>query len=214
MKYLSTLFVLMTAFVNQGRSDFLNWSYASTPNVPGISVGGASNGNASVTLTDVSGTGATSLPVIAYETQTASTTPINFNNSTYSLALKITDGSNVSGTLNFTGFLNGALTATTSSVVASFSPVGSNSITFDGHTYTVTIPSFSLVSPTVQQENIMASVSVTNASNGGTGGNTPPPPPPHGTPEPTSLLLGCLGIAGLSLGYRRRSLIIAAPPRC
>ena len=65
MKYLSALFVVMTAFVSQVRSDFLNWTYVSTPNVPGISVNGSSNGNASVTLTDVAGAGARSIPVIA-----------------------------------------------------------------------------------------------------------------------------------------------------
>jgi hypothetical protein len=210
VKYLSSLFVLMAVFVSQVRSDFLNWSYTSTPTVPGIAINASSpTGGAIVTLTDVSGAGATSIPVIAYETQSASTTPLNFNNSTYNLALKITDNNSVSGTLNFTGFLNGALTATTSSVVASFAAVASDSITFGGHTYTVTIPSVSLVSPTVQQENIVASVSVTDASSGG-GNPPPPPPPPHGTPEPTSLLLGCLGVAGLCLGYRRRSCTIAA----
>jgi hypothetical protein len=66
------------------------------------------------------------------------------------------------------------LTATTSSVVASFAPVTSNSISFDGHTYTVTIPSLSLDPPNNPQQSILASIAVTDASSGG---GTPPPPP-------------------------------------
>jgi hypothetical protein len=209
MKYLSSIVVLFGAFVCQVRADFLNWSYATTPNVPGIAVNSApSSGGAAVTLTNVAQAGGTSIPVIAYETQTASTTPINFNNSTYNLALKITDGNNASGTLNFTGALNGSLTATSSSIVASFSPVTTNSMTFDGHTYTVTIPSLTLAAPTSPQQNIMASVSVADASPGGVTPSTPPPPPSNGTPEPTSLLLGCLGFSCFGAGcwWKRRRL--------
>jgi hypothetical protein len=108
------------------------------------------------------------------------------------------------------------LTATTSTVVDSFTPVTSNSLTLDGHTYTVKIPSVTLAPPTSPQENVMASVSVTNAL---PGGGTPPPPPlppPHpqtqppsnGTPEPTSLLLGSLGFSFFGAGcwWRRRRL--------
>jgi hypothetical protein len=107
------------------------------------------------------------------------------------------------------------LTATTSTVVDSFTPVTSNSLTLDGHTYTVKIPSVTLAAPTSPQENVMASVSVTNALPGG----TPPPPPlppPHpltqppsnGTPEPTSLLLGSLGFSCFGAGcwWKRRRL--------
>jgi hypothetical protein len=205
MKYLYSLVVLLGAFVGQVRADFLNWAYTSTPNVPGVSVNAGSRGGASVTLTDVAQAGATSIPVIAYETQTSSTMSVTFNKASFNLALKITDGNNVYATLNFTGFLAGPLTATTSGVVASFSPVTSNSITFDGHTYTVTIPSQTLAAPTSPQQNIMASVSVANASLGGVTPSTPPPPPSHGTPEPASLLLGCLGFVGLGFGYRCRT---------
>jgi hypothetical protein len=204
----TALLVLPATAAGQVRADYLNWTYSSTLNVAGVSVDAGSNGGASVTLTDVAKAGTGSIPVIAYETQTSSTTPIDFNNSTYNLALKITDGNNASGTLNFTGSLNGALTATTSSVVASFAPVTSNSITFDGHTYTVSIPSLTLAAPTSPQQDIMASVSVANASGGGGPPPPPPPPPPHGTPEPTSLLLAGLGLSwlGAERWWKRRRL--------
>jgi hypothetical protein len=223
MKYLSalfgtTLFGLMLAACGPVRADYLNWTYTSSPNVPGISVNAGSNGGATVTLTDFSTPqpGGTSIPVIAYITDTASTTPIRFSNETFQLALKITDGNGDSGTLNFTGFLNGSITAPlspssvgTSSLVASFAPK-SESLTFDGHTYTVTIPSMTLAPPGSTQQNIMASVTVTNALNnpnpppngGGSGGKS------SGTPEPASLLLGSLGFSCFGVGcwWKRRQL--------
>jgi hypothetical protein len=211
MKQLSILFgtALLGLMINAAgpvRADYLNWTYSSTLNVPGIAVNAGNNGGASVTLTDfASQTGGSSIPVIAYETSTSSTAPVSFNNETFNLALKITDGNGASGTLNFTGALNGSLTATTSSLIASFTPVMSNGLTFDGHTYSVTIPSLTLAAPTSMQQNIMANVSV-SASGGGSGGS--PPPHTNGTPEPTSLLLGSLGFScfGLRYWWKRRRL--------
>lgn len=223
MKYLSALLVLMVVATCQVHADYLNWSYTATFNVPGITVNTPSNGGgATVTVTDFNTPqpGGTSIPVQAYETTTSSTTPISFNNLKYDLALKITDSAtHDSGTLHFTGSLTGALTTTTSSVVDSFTPVTSKSITLDGHTYTVNIPSVTLAPPTIPQQNVMASVSVANASTG-VGMLSPhvlplarslqilPHPPSHGTPEPTSLLLASLGFTCFGAGcwWKRRRL--------
>jgi hypothetical protein len=199
---------------NTARADYLNWTYTSNPNVPGISTGASSpNGGALVTLTNFSTpqAGAVSIPVIAYVTATSSTTPINFgpstnSPSTYSLAMTITDGTtHDSGTLNFTGSLAGPLTATTSGVVNTLTPVSSNSLTLDGHSYTVTIPQVTLAPPTSPQRDIMATVKVSTVT-GGTGGNTPAPPPTTSTPEPGSIILACLGIALMGTSGVRRSL--------
>jgi hypothetical protein len=213
MKQLSALLVLVLVATCQTRADYLNWTYTATFQVPGISVNTPSNGGATVALTDY-GTpqpGGTSIPVQAYETTTSSTTPISFNKATYDLALKITDSAtNDSGTLHFTGSLTGALSATTSTVVDSFTPVTSNALTLDGHTYTVKIPTVTLAPPTSPQQNVMASVSVTNALPGGTPPppSSSPPPPTTSTPEPTSLLLGSLGFSCFGTGcwWKRRRL--------
>ncbi|MHB1422870.1 MAG: hypothetical protein ACYC3I_06690 [Gemmataceae bacterium] len=210
----TALLVLLAAAASQIRADYLNWTYTSSPNVPGVSVGSSSpSGGATVTLTDFSTPqpGAASIPVIAYVTSTASTTPITFGSgvdtpSTYSLALTITDGAtHDSGTLTFTGSLAGALTASSSSVVASFAPVATNALTLDGHTYTVNIPSVTLASPTSPQQNVIANVSVSNASSGGGGG---------GVPEPASLLLGSLGLScfGVAHLWKRRFVRRPCPP--
>jgi len=219
MKHLSALLVLMAVATCQIRADYLNWTYTATFQVPGITVNTPSNGGGTVSLTDY-GTpqpGGTSIAVQAYETTSAATTPVSFNNLKYDLALKITDSAtHDSGTLHFTGSLTGTMTATTSTIVDSFTPVKSNSLTLDGHTYTVKIPTVTLAPPTSPQANVMASVSVTNALPGV--GAPPPPslPPPHpltplpssGTPEPTSLLLSSLGFSCFGAGcwWKRRRL--------
>ncbi len=209
MKHLAALLVLMVVTTCPIRADYLNWTYSANANVNSVSVNNSSpNGGATVSFADYNTpqSAGTNVPIEAYITATNSTTPISFNNSTpFALALKIIDGTtHDSGTLNFTGSLTGSMSATTSSVIASFAPVASNSLTLDGHTYTVNIPSATLAPPTSPQENILASISVRNASTGGgmPGGQPPPPPPPsHGTPEPTSLLLGSLGICCFGARY-------------
>lgn len=207
----TTLFVLLAAAASQARADYLNWTYTSNPNVAGVSVGATSpGGGGSVTLTDFSAAqpGATSIPVIAYVTQTASTAPITFGSSTntpstYSLAVTFTDDTtHDSGTLNFTGSIAGSLTATSSSLVNTLTPVTSNSLTLDGYKYTLTIPSVTLAPPTSPQQNIMATVAVAPVNSGGGGIGVP-----IGAPEPASLVLGSLGFSCFGLGcwWKRRS---------
>lgn len=204
------LLVVLAAAHSQLRADYLNWTYTATSNVPGITVGsntpgGAPTGGASVTLTDYSTpqAGGTSIPVQAYVTQTASTTPVSFNGTpSYNLALTITDGTtHDSGTLNFTGSLTGSLSATSSSLVNTFTPVTSNTLTLDGHTYAVTLPQMTLAAPTAPQKNLVASISVDGSNNGGNpGGGTNPGGGVHAAPEPASLVLGSLGFSCFGLG--------------
>jgi hypothetical protein len=225
MKRLSAFFgtallVLLAAAASSAQADYLNWTYTSNPNVPGIAVNSTSpTGGATVTLTDFNNAqaGAAKIPVIAYVTSTAATTPITFGPSvnspaTYKLALTITDGTtHDSGTLNFTGSIAGSLTATTSSLVNTLTPVTSKSLTLDGHTYTVSIPSVALSAPTSPQQDIFATVTVSNATTGGgnPGGNPGgghPGPGVQGAPEPGCLLLACLGCSCLGAGcwWKRR----------
>jgi len=191
------------------KADFMNWSYSSTPNVEGVSAGGAGGSSGgSVLLTDFNNqAGAASIPAIAVVTSSSSASPVTFdpNTAKYSLTMTITDNTtHDSGTLTFTGSVGGTLSATTSTLTNSFAP-SPNTLTLDGHKYTVTIPTADLLAPTAPQHTIMATVSVSDATGGGGGGGTPPPPPVKGAPEPASLVLAGLGLSflGVGRGWRR-----------
>jgi hypothetical protein len=208
---LTAAIVMLAAAASQARADYMNWTYSSTPSVPGIAVNAQSpSGGATVQLTDfTNGSAGSSIPVIAYTTSTSSTSPITFDpsTSTYSLKLTFTDSTtHDSGTLTFSGAIGGTLSATNSTLVNTLSP-SSSSLTLDGHVYTVSIPSTSLGAPTSPQQNILANVTVTNAPTDPPPVNNPPPPPPttpggsiQGAPEPTSLVLGGLGWSLLGAG--------------
>ncbi len=205
-RLLTTAIALLAIAAGHARADYLNWSYTSTPSVPGVSVGAQSaSGGATVQLTDyTNAAGGTSIPIIAYVTSTGLTTPIAFNpqTSTYALALKITDNAtHDTGTLNFNGSIGGNLSATASSLLNMLTSA-SPSLTLDGHIYTVNIPSVTLAPPTSPQQNILATVSISNVTGGGTGD----PHGPSSTPEPTSLVLGGLGFSLFGIGgwWKRR----------
>lgn len=224
--------ILLLAAGGQARADYLNWSYSSDPSVPGVTAGATSSaGGATVSLTDYTNhAGGASIPVIAYLTSSSLSTPITFSPSgspptTYNMTLTLTDNAtHDSKTLNFAGSIAGTLSATASTLVNTLSPA-SESVTFDGHKYTVSIPSVSLAAPTSPQQNIMANVVVSNVNSGGAGGNTgngggtgsqpgsgsgSPPGGPGGSggisgvPEPTTLVLGGLGFTLMGLGCWRK----------
>jgi hypothetical protein len=180
----------------QSRADYMNWSYSTSAVPPGFSVTGANNGSGSVQLTPFTNVaGASSIAALAY--QTAATTPVTFSaqSTAFTLSMTITDNAtHDSGSLSFTGSISGTLSPTSSTLVETFA-VTQKSLTLDGHIYTVTLPSsVALAPPTSPQHNIMATVSVSNS--GGV----------QGVPEPTSLMLGGLGVCLMGLGgwWKRR----------
>jgi hypothetical protein len=144
------------------------------------------------------GSAGTSIPVIAYLTSTNLTSPITFDPATaqYTLGMTFTDNAtHKSGSLTFTGSVGGALSATTSTLTNSLSPTP-NSLTLDGHVYTVTMSSVALAPPTSPQQSILATVRVSDV-------NTPAPPTAN-TPEPGSIVLACMGVTFSSQACLRR----------
>jgi hypothetical protein len=189
-RLLATLVVSLAAAASSARADFMNWGYSTTATPPVIS-----SGTGTVQMTGITkGTAADSIPLLGLQDSSAATSGSpDVYHSTYSLALTFTDNTtHDSGTLTLTGLLQGKLTATTSSVTNTVT--GPTSLTLDGHVYTVSIPSLLLTVPGTPQQTLNATVTVSNASGGGTQ-----------TPEPTSLLLGGLGLtcAGLGCWWKR-----------
>jgi hypothetical protein len=205
----TALLVLLAASASQVRAGDLYWTYTTSLNVPSLTVGGGvSNGGATVTLASSYAPqseatwgqgGFNSIPVL-WDKASFATLPMTFgpsvnSPSTFNLAITIEDNaSRDSGTLNFTGTLSGTTFDPSTgggTLGFSFTPVTSNSLTLDGHTYTVTFP-FAPFGPPGWGPEIDARVTTT----GGTGG----------TPEPSSLLLGSLGFScfGLRGWWKRR----------
>ncbi|HWG41456.1 MAG TPA: hypothetical protein VN688_01630 [Gemmataceae bacterium] len=186
---LAALVVSLAAAVGSARADYLNWSYGTSTVPPGFSATGAGGGGGSVQLTPfANGAGGTSIPILAFVTSAG--TPVTFNaaTSTYTLTMTITDkATNDSGSLTFHGAIGGSLSPTSASLTNTFTDT-QQSLTLDGHVYTVTLPpSLSLADPTKPQQSLTATVSVTNG-------------PISGVPEPASLVLGGLGFSLLGVG--------------
>jgi hypothetical protein len=198
-----SLFVLVALVASvvvpagQVRADYLNWTYSTTPSVPGVATGSAGKPGGTVLLTDFTNqAGGAKIPIIAYLTASSSSSPATFdpNKSAYTLKLTITDNAtHDSGTLTFTGSVSGTLSAMSSTLVNSFVP-SPNTLTLDGHVYTVSIPPAALAEPTSPQENIFANVTVKDAGTGR---------PLTSTPEPSALLLCGLGFSCVGLSRCR-----------
>jgi hypothetical protein len=194
----------------------MNWSYSTSAVPPGFSVNvppdsnGNGGGGGQVQLTPYTNVaGNSSINALAY--QTTATVPVTFDatKSTYVLTMTIKDNTtNGTGNLTFTGSIGGGLSPGSSTLVNTFADT-TKSLTLDGHTYTVTLPaSMPLAAPGSNQQNIGATVSVTDANggnggggNGGGGGGGV-----QGAPEPASLVLGGLGFSLLGAGgwWKRR----------
>jgi hypothetical protein len=207
LRFLGMLALALLSGGSVARADpmYSDWSYhwSITPG-PVLTSG---TGSVALALAQ-NGTGASSIPAATVTTTSSATTNPDRYNVGYTLTLHLTDngaqpGTVQTDTLNFHGTIAGTVTASSSNLTNTFSDP-TQSLTLDGHKYSVTInPTLMTLpapgSPTLPQ--ITALVSVTNAS----------PVPPSGAPEPSSVLLGSMGIllGGSVAVWRSRHLALA-----
>jgi hypothetical protein len=179
------------------RADFVSWQYNWTPSVLSLAAG-----TGGMTLTNEpanhadgsSDVVATNLRVFS---SAARSHPDRFTHAGYSLSLALKDvASGQSAVLVFSGFFDGAFSATSANVLNTFSGVTTQSRKLGDHTYTVTIGKYAPPGPPTATNagSIGAHVGVDEF--------TPPPPPPNDAPEPSTMLLagagmGCLGLTRL-----------------
>ncbi len=209
-RLLTALMVSSMIAVGHARADFMNWSYSTAAVPPGFAVTAPDgNGGGQIQLTPYTNVaGASSINALAY--QTTATVPVTFTNENYTLTMTIKDNTTGdTGQLTFTGSISGGLSPNSSSLVNTFADT-TKSLTLDGHKYTVTLPSSVSLAPTTSpQQNIVATVSVSDANGGGSnpGGGGPQGGGVQGAPEPASLVLGGLGFSLLGVGgwWKRRS---------
>jgi hypothetical protein len=188
IRFLISLLVLWLA-TSQTHADYMNWSYSTSTVPPGFSVTGDNNGSGSVQITPFGNTaGGNSISAIAFVMSASGPVTFNAQNATYTLTMHITDNTtHDSGNLTFTGSIAGGLSPTSSSLTNTFANP-TQSLTLDGHVYTVSLPpSLALVDPTKPQQSLMGTVSVSNG-------------PIAGVPEPATLVLGGLGFSLLGVG--------------
>ncbi len=205
----TVLAALLFLGADQARADLIDFSYSWTPQPAVISSGtgivtvsAAADGSAQATLGSPT---ATSIPGATLTTSSSAgidNTPADSFNTTYGLKLHLTDtASGQSGDLTFTAALQGTLTSTNSTLTSTFQGPLTQTLTLNGHIYSVTIdPSQTNVPPPgdSQPAQVNALVTVTNPSTA---------PPPANAPEPASLFLGATAVLGMAAGriLRRRA---------
>jgi hypothetical protein len=184
------------------------WTYNFTPSSPFVS---SDSGSGSVSFTNEPTKNATNSSDVVVtnlrDSSTASATnPDTLTTSgAWKVSLTLTDtASGQSDTMTFTGKLGGTFSATNSNITNTFT--GQTSYTWtasNGNQYTVTLSGYTPPGPPTASNagSISAHVTVVPGNGGGGGISS--------TPEPSTLMLSCLGLgfAGLtSWRKRRRSL--------
>jgi len=200
---------------SQARADLIpapnaQWSYNFTPNQSVVAADSPGTGTVSFTNEPTKGATGNS-DVVVTNLKVTSTAPAiggdTLNTSgAYKIGLVLTDqasGSN-SGTLWFTGKLGGNFSSSNANVTNKFT--GTTSYTWtasNGNVYTVSLTGYTPPGPPTASNfgSISAHVTVQQPGGGTSGGG--------GAPEPSSLVLSCLGLSfagAASWRKRRRSL--------
>src|SRR5262249_2275459 len=110
------------------------------------------------------------------------------------------NASKQSTTLKFKGVFNGTISATSANVTTTFLAPLTQTVTLGGNTFTVNLGGYVPPGPPDASNagSISAHVAVNEISPPGTTGGT------GQSPEPSTLLLSCLGLGGLGLAGRRK----------
>ncbi len=193
----------VVSYLSTGAWASPTFTYDWTPTVPVVTGDGGFNainfsnqGPVTVSTGTVVGS-ATSLTVLNTNSDT-------FTNGGYNLGVKITDGSN-SGTLTFSGVLNGVITnGVPESLTSTLTSQATQSIILGSDKFTVSMNGFVPPNP-FGSGNKPGGFGFQIDALAGPGGGTAPPPP-NNVPEPTTLLLSCLGAAGFAIRSWRKQI--------
>jgi len=214
--FTAALALALTATAQSQATPF-SYTYNWAANPVGITAGNGGvtlTNEAAVTTNIATDTAATNVTVFSAAPSNAPdviATPGAGSN--YTLAVTVSDGNGGSGTVTFTGLLTGQLTHDssnlTTSITGSTDDSGTHagqtfgSVTFGGEQYLVSYNGFAAPGPEAQHNvgSISFHIDPTPAIVGGPGPGT------GQAPEPSSMVLGCLGLSflgGVVLRARRR----------
>jgi hypothetical protein len=176
---------------NQAWANPVTWTYNFTPSQNFLLGDTGTNqvdftNQGAVTTTGATDVAATNLSIHNGSSDT-------FTSKEYILSLNLSDGANT-GTLNFKGMMSGTITAGNPSLTNVFESPTSQQLVLGSDTFTVTASSFT--SPNPFGASVKGAIGFHVDVNGGQGTPPPPPPPTNDVPEPSTLLLTCLGLAG------------------
>jgi hypothetical protein len=203
---LTAVFVVAAFGLSQARADFVPWSYNWEPSALVIKAGGAGTGGLNMTdepLKHADGTSDVVVTNIRAFSSASRGTPDVFNHAAVSFSLLLKDEmSSKTATLTFGGFFNGMISATSSNVT--FTPTAplTQTVKLGANTYTIDLGNYSPPGPpdasnagSISAHVAVNEITTTGGGGGGGGGNAP---------EPSTLLLSCLGLAGTGLaGWRK-----------
>lgn len=202
---LAIALVLAGYGANQVRADFVPWSYNWEPSALVIKAGGAATGGLDLTDEPLKHADGTSDIVVSNIRAFSSATrgvPDIFNHAATSFTLLLSDeSSKKTATLTFSGFFNGTISATSANVHFIATAPLVRTVKLGANTYTVNLGSYSPPGPPAASNagSISANVAVNEITHGGGGGGGT-----QHAPEPSTLLLSCLGLSSLGLaGWRK-----------
>jgi hypothetical protein len=203
---LTTLFATMACGTSQAQASFVSWSYNWTPSALALPADVPGSGGLSLTnepTKNADGTSDVVVTNIRGFSSASRSTPDKFTHAGYTFTLLLTDlASGQSTHMAFTGFFSGTMSATSANIANTFDVLATATATLGGHVYTVTMGNYSPPGPPTASNagSISAHVGVDEVPNP----PPPPPPPPGNAPEPSTLLLSCLGLSGLGMaGWRK-----------
>lgn len=183
------------------RADLIQWGYNWEPGATKISADGGGTGHLGLTDAPSNSAAGTSNTVItnlrAFSTAPSSA-PDVFNHANFNFTLQLKDlASNQTGTVSFSGFFSGTLTANSANIKANFTSPTTETVTLGGNTYTVTLGTYSPPGPPGASNagSLNATVAVTPGSGKGHTSSTP---------EPSTLVLAGLAFPCLLTIRRRR----------
>jgi hypothetical protein len=205
--YFVALAVFATVGFSQARADFVPWSYNWEPSSLTIKAGGAGTGGLALTdepLKHADGTSDVVVTNIRAFSSATRNNPDVLTHAAFSFKLVLRDEkSNQTAVLSFGGFFDGTISATSANVKATFTAPLFQTVKLGGHTFTINLGNFAPPGPPAASNagSISANVAVDQTtSGGGTGGGTGG----GHAPEPSTLLLSCLGLSSLGLGGWRK----------
>jgi hypothetical protein len=184
------------------RADLIQWGYNWTPSGNNVAADGGGTGHLGLTNAPSNAAAGTSNTVItnirAFSTAPTAT-PDVFTHANFSFTLSLQDiASQQTGTVTYSGFFSGTLTANNANIQANFTSPSTQTLTLGGNTFTVTLGTYSPPGPpgATNAGSLNALVTVTPGDNGG--GHT------SSTPEPSTLVLIGFAFPCLALANRRR----------